>query len=669
MELFRLLGTIAIDSQSAVVALDDTSKKAQSTSTTTKEAFQKIGSVAGTIAKGIGTAGLAIGGAFVAAVESTREYRKEMGLLDSAFKTAGHSSEAAKQTYSDLNAVLGDSGQAIEAAQQLALVADNEKELKTWTDICTGVYATFGEALPIEGLAEAANHTAQVGEVQGSLADALEWSGISVEGFNDKLAKCSNEEERQKLIMDTLNGTYSDASEQYKKTNKDVMDSQKAQEKLSDAFAEVGAVGEPILTAIKDKVAELVAAAVPHLENFIAKVKEIIDWVKNNGDTIDKWVGVILGAGTAIGTFLLILNWGTIMSAAANALNIVRTAILGMNAAMLANPVGLVVAALAGLVVAFVWLWNNVEGFRTFWLNAWDLIKTAASKAWQSITKFFTNAWTAVKKIWATNAVVGFYKKVWTAIINIFLNAPKWFADKFRQVWNGIKNIWNGAKSFFSGIWKSVTGVFGNVGGWFRSKFSTAWSSIKSVFSGWGSFFGGLWTKIKSKFGDIGSSLGKSMGDAAKTALNKVLAAIEKAINNGIGLINGAIGIINKLPGVDVGKVSKVSFPRLARGGVLERGQVGLLEGSGAEAVVPLEHNRAWLSRVAEDLHDLQGRNAYSGDTTQITTMLSRVIDLLEDLAKLKIYLDGGVLVGELTPAIDSRLSDRWSHAMRSNVR
>ncbi len=616
MEIFRLLGTIAIDNNSAMQSLDDTSKKAQDTSTETQDAFQKIGSVAGTIARGIGVAGLAIGGALFAAVESTREYRAEMALLDSAFKTAGHSSEAAKQTYSDLNAVLGDSGQATEAAQQLALVADNEKELKTWTDICTGVYATFGEALPIEGLAEAANHTAQVGEVQGGLADALEWSGITVEGFNDKLAKCSNEEERQKLIMDTLNGTYSDASEQYKKTNKDVMDAQKAQEKLTDAFARLGEVGEPIVTAIKDKIADLVAAAVPHLENFISKVKDVITWIKNNQDEVNTWIGVILGAGTAIGTFLLILNWGTIMTTAANAIKVVRTAILGMNAAMLANPIALIVAAVAGLVVGFVYLWNNVDGFRQFWIKAWATIKSSALSAW-----------------------------------------------------NGIKSAWNGAKSFFSGIWKSVTNVFGNVGGWFRSKFSSAWSSVKNVFSSWGSFFGGLWTKIKSKFSSMGSALGKSMGDAAKSALNKVLASIEKAINKGIGLINGAIKIINKLPGVNVGKVSKVSFPRLARGGVLERGQVGLLEGSGAEAVVPLEHNRAWLSRVAEDLYELQGGNAYNGNNREVTSLLSRAVALLEELAKLKIYLDSGVLVGELTPAIDGYMSDRWSHALRGNVR
>lgn len=667
MEIFRLLGTIAIDNNSATQSLDDTSKKAQDTSTETSEAFQKIGSVAGTIARGIGTAGLAIGGALFAAVESTREYRAEMALLDSAFKTAGHSSEAAKQTYSDLNAVLGDSGQATEAAQQLALVADNEKELKTWTDICTGVYATFGEALPVEGLAEAANHTAQVGEVQGSLADALEWSGINVDKFNGQLAKCSNEEERQKLIMDKLNGTYSDSAEQYKKTNKDVMAANKAQEKLTDAFAELGAVGEPILTAIKTKVAELVAAAVPYLESFITKIKDVIAWIKNNQDEVDTWIGVILGAGTAIGTFLLILNWGAIMTAAANAIKVVRTAILGMNAAMLANPIGLIVATIAGLVVAFIYLWNNVDGFREFWLNAWELIKSAASSAWSAITKFFSDAWSACKKAWSSTTA--YFKKIWTDITKTYANVKTWFSDKFKQAWNGVKTAWNGAKKFFTDTWKSISGVFGSVNGWFREKFQSAWTSIKSVFSGWSSFFGGLWTQIKSKFGSIGTSLGQSMGNAVKTALNKVLSTIEKAINKGISLINSAITLANKLPGIDVGKVSKVSLPRLARGGVLERGQVGILEGSGAEAVVPLEHNRAWLSRVAEDLHELQGGYTHNGDNQQVTSLLTRAVALLEELAKLKIYLDSGVLVGELAPAIDGYMSDRWSHAMRGNVR
>ena len=667
MELFKLLGTIAVDNQPAIKALDDTAKKAGVTSKETSEAFSKIGSVAGGIAKGIGVAGAALGGAWIAAIEGSREYRTEMGKLDTAFVTNGHSSEAAKQTYSDLNAVLGDSGQAVEASQHLAKLTDNEKDLQTWTNICTGVYATFGESLPIEGLTEAANETAKTGILTGGLTDALNWAGISEETFQKKLDACSNEQERQKLIMDTLNGTYSKASEQYKETNKDVMDAQKAQEKLTDAFAEVGRIGEPILTAIKDKVGDMATAAIPHLENFVQKVKDIITWVKENQTTIDIWVGVILGAGTAIGTFLLILNWGTIMTAAANAVKVVRTAILGMNAAMLANPVALVVALLAGLVVAFVYLWNNVEGFRKFWIEAWKKIKSIASDAGKAIAKFFSEAWSAIKNAWS--ATTKFFSGIWSSITKTFSNVKSWFGDRFKQAWNGIKSAWNGAKSFFSGIWSSVTKTFGNVGGWFRSKFQSAWSSIKSVFSSWGSFFGGLWTKIKSKFSSIGSSLGKAMGDSVKSGMNKVISTIQSAINKGIGFINSAIKLANKLPGISVGTLSKISLPRLAKGGVLEKGQVGLLEGSGAEAVVPLERNKAWLSKVAEDLNELQNNVVRDGSGYEITVLLNRAIDLLEDISAKKIYLDSGAMVGELVPAIDGRLSDRLNHVMRGNTR
>ncbi len=667
MELFRLLGTIAIDNDSALRNIDETSERAEESSSKTSEAFKKIGAVAGTIAKGIAVAGVALGGAWVAAIEGSREYRTEMGKLDTAFVTNGHSSEAAKKTYSDLNAVLGDSGQAVEASQHLAKLTKNEKELQTWTDICTGVYATFGESLPIEGLTEAANETAKTGTLTGGLTDALNWAGISEEAFQKKLDACSNEQERQKLIMETLNGSYSKASEQYKKTNKDVMAAQKAQEKLTDAFAAFGAVGEPILTAVKEKIADMVTAALPHLENFINKVKDAAAWVKDNGDTIDKWVAVILGAGTAIGTFLLILSWGKIMTAAANAVKVVRTAILGMNAAMLANPIGLIVALLAGLVVAFVYLWNNVEGFRKFWINAWNKIKSIASTAGKAISKAFSDAWAATKKAWSS--VTKFFKDIWSGITKTFSNVKSWFSDRFRQAWNGIKSVWNGAKTFFSGIWKSVTGTFGNVSSWFRSKFQSAWSSIKNVFSGWGSFFGGLWTKIKSKFSSIGSSLGKAMGSAVKSGMNKVISTIQSTINKGIGFINSAIRLANKLPGINVGTLSKISLPRLAKGGVLEKGQVGLLEGSGAEAVVPLENNRAWLSKVAEDLNELQGSKQTMQNSAWISATLDQIVTLLERLTKMTVSIDGNALVGVLTPALDGRLSDRWQHSMRGNTR
>ena len=667
MELFRLLGTIAIENEAANEAIDDTRDRANEAGAESESAFAKIGGAATKIVKGIGIAGAALGGAWLAAIEGSREYRTEMGKLDTAFVTNGHSSESAKQTYSELNAVLGDSGQAVEASQHLAKLTDNEKDLQTWTDICTGVYATFGESLPIEGLTEAANETAKTGELTGGLTDALNWAGIQETVFQEKLDACTTEQERQKLIMDTLNGTYKDASAQYKETNKDVMDANKAQEKLTEAFAEFGRVGEPILTAIKEKVAEMVSAAVPHLENFIQKVKDISQWVKDNQDTINNWVGVIIGAGTSIGTFLLILNWGSIMAAASKAIKGVRTAVMLFNATLLANPIGLVVAAIAGLVAAFIYLWNTSDEFRAFWINLWKKVKSVASDAWNAITKYFSDGWAKAKKAWT--GAKAYFVGIWNGIKGAFSSVGTWFSRIFKSAYNGVKSVWNGAKSFFRGIWSSITGVFSNVSGWFRGKFQSAWSSIKSVFSGWGSFFGGLWTKIKSKFGSIGTSLGTAMGNSVKSGLNKALSTIEKAINKGIGLINSAIGLANKLPGVNVGKVSKVNLPRLAQGGVLEKGQIGLLEGSGAEAVVPLEHNKAWLSRVAEDLNELHGGYKQNIDTARIQTILERVIALLEELRNMKVYLNSGVLVGELTPAVDAELSNRWNHIQRGNTR
>lgn len=636
MELFRLLGKIAIDNTEANNALTDTSARAQDSANETESAFAKIGGVAGKIALGIGAAGVAIGGAFVGAVESTREYRAEMGLLESAFLTAGHSSETAKNTYSELNAVLGDSGQAVEASQHLAKIADNEKELSELTGILTGVYATFGESLPLEGLAEGINHSASLGEVQGSLADALEWSGITVEDFNEKLAKLKTEEERQDLIVNTLNKTYSKASEQYKATNADVIESRKAQERLTDAMAKVGEVGEPIMTAIKNAIAGMAEKAVPVIESMIQKFSDMSQWVKDNETKVHAWIAVILGATTAIGAFVLVMKWQSIMTAAANAIKVVRTAMLGLNAAMLANPVGLVIAVLAGLVTAFVYLWNNVEGFRNFWIKAWDLIKNAASKAWSSIKSAFNN--------------IG-----------------SWFSGKFKQVQKAGQDAMNSVKKWFSDAYKSITQKFSNIGSWFGSKFRSAMSAIRNAFSSWGSFFSGLWSKVKSKFGSIGSSIGTAMGNAVKNGMNGALSKVEGAINKGIGLINSAIRLANKLPGINVGTVGKISLPRLAKGGVLERGQIGLLEGSGAEAVVPLENNRAWLSRVAEDLNELQQVPQYAND--RIMDMLARIIELLEELKGMQVCLDSGVLVGELAEPMNQRLGTIYNRNNRINAR
>ena len=399
MELFKLLGTIAVDNEQANRALDETAGNAENTGKKSESAFSKIGGAALKVGKAVVGAGVTLGTAWIAAIEGSRDYRTEMGKLDTAFTTNGHSSEAATKTYRDLQAVLGDTDVSVEAANHLAVMTDNEKDLQTWTDICTGVFATFGDSLPIEGLTEAANETAKVGEVTGPLADALNWAGISEDEFNEKLAACTGEQERQKLIMDTLNDTYKDASTQYKETNKDVLAANRAQEKLTGAFAELGRIGEPILTLIKTKVAEMVTASLPHLQNMIQKVKDTAKWIKSNQQTIKNWGAAIVAANVSIGAFLLVLKWGSIMGAATKAVKATRAAVILFNATLRANPIGLVISLLAGLVAGFIYLWNNNKGFRDFWIKMWEKIKSTTGSAVKWIKDKFGDLKSAVKTV------------------------------------------------------------------------------------------------------------------------------------------------------------------------------------------------------------------------------------------------------------------------------
>lgn len=235
--------------------------------------WNKIGRVAGKAGKAIGAGVAAMGASIVTATtaflklaESTREARENMGKLEAGFTTAGHSAEDAKNTYTELYSILGDDGQATEAAAHLAQLTNNEQELATWTDIATGVYATFGDSLPIENLTEAANETAKTGQITGGLADALNWAGVSEDGFQAKLDACTTEQERQALITETLNGLYSDAAKAYRKVNGNIIKANKATANLNSAMEELGEIAEPIVTKLNQLAAELLQQITPFVE-------------------------------------------------------------------------------------------------------------------------------------------------------------------------------------------------------------------------------------------------------------------------------------------------------------------------------------------------------------------------------------------------------------------
>lgn len=247
--------------------------------------------------------------ALTAAAEATREYRTNMAKLDVAFTDNGHSAAEAQEAYQELVGVLGESDQAVEAANHLAKLTDNAKDLATWTgDILPGVFATFGDSLPIEGLTEAANETAKVGQVTGPLADALNWAGVSEDKFNESLAACSDEQARQALITGTLSGLYKSAAAQYKRTNAEVIRANKANDAWTASLAQSGKMMEPVITDVKELGVELLQSAdqpIRRVSKYIRgtllpTLEKVSKWAMKNGPQI---IGVATGLATAMGTY------------------------------------------------------------------------------------------------------------------------------------------------------------------------------------------------------------------------------------------------------------------------------------------------------------------------------------------------------------------------------
>lgn len=339
-------------------------------------------------------------------VSMTNEFQEDMGKLSVAAQQNNVSTEAANGAYRDMVGILGETDQSVEAVNHLfALCGDNTKSLSDWTNIASGVYATFGDSLPLEGLTEAANETAKVGQVTGPLADAINWAseaavqqGVALSGnqaavdaynsalasgatqedaFNAALAACNTEQERAQLITDTLNGVYADAGAQYQQTNADVIAYRQSQSDLTEAMSSLGQAFMPIVTGLTDVAAMLLSGVQPAVQWFVTNLPIIAP--------------ILAGIATTIGLLAVVLNASTIATAAQTVATNAAAAAQGLlNAVMNANPIALIVVLIAGLVAAIIGLWNNSEAFRNFVTGAFQKIQQVAQVVIDAIVNFFT---------------------------------------------------------------------------------------------------------------------------------------------------------------------------------------------------------------------------------------------------------------------------------------
>ena len=279
--------------------IKQTSQELKGMDSATEQAEQStsgLGEKLGGIAKGgvtaVAGAIVAATGALVASAEASREYRAEMGKLDAAFTAQGHSAESAQAAFTELQGIIGETDQSVEAAQQISLLASSEEDVARWSKQAAGVVGQFGDALQPETFFEAANETIKLGEATGAYVQMLEGTGMDVEAFNAGLAACTTEAEKQAFMLQTTEAALGAAGERYRETNAEVIRANEANNAWAASVGAVGEAVEPVLTDIKLLGASLLADLAPGIKTVAEGLRGMLNGedgaAENFGESLSK---------------------------------------------------------------------------------------------------------------------------------------------------------------------------------------------------------------------------------------------------------------------------------------------------------------------------------------------------------------------------------------------
>lgn len=504
-------------------------------------------------------------------VSVTNEFQEDMGKLSVAAQQNNVATDAANGAYRDMVGILGETDQSVEAVNHLfALCGENTQALSDWTNIASGVYATFGDSLPLEGLTEAANETAKVGQVTGPLADAINWAseaavqqGVALSGnqaaidaynsaladgatqedaFNAALAACNTEQERAQLITDTLNGVYAEAGAQYQQTNADVIAYRQSQSDLTAAMSSLGQAFMPIVTGLTNVATMLLSGVQPAVQWFVTNLPIIAP--------------ILAGIVTTIGLLAVVLNASTIATTAQTVATNAAAAAQGLlNMVMNANPIALIVTLIAGLVVAIIGLWNNSEAFRAFVTSAFQQIQQVAQVVIDAIVNFFT-----VTVPNAIGVVIGFFQNLWSSIVSVFngaLSTVSGFVSSVVSFFtvsvpNAVSNMLSAAGripgQIASFLGSALSSAASFVGSFASSAIQAASQFVSNIVSG----LSGLAGRVMSVGSDIVHGIWSGISGAAGWLMNQ----ISGFANNIVSGIKGLFGIASpsKVMRDEVGK-------------------------------------------------------------------------------------------------------------------
>lgn len=248
----------------------------------------QLGSLKKMLVGGAVVAGLkATSDAIIGIVDETEEYRKIMGTLETSSQAAGYIAEQTAESYEYLYGVLGDTQTAATTVANLQAIGLAQADLRGMIDSVIGAWATYGDSIPIDGLAEAVNETIQAGKVTGTFADVLNWAGVSEDEFNAKLAAANDSAERAQIVLNQLaNQGLPETGKAWRDANEDVVAYNESQMKLDEAMGQLGETLAPVAAGLKDVFAEGVYAAADAVAWLIEKIQTAIDWLKDLNDRI-----------------------------------------------------------------------------------------------------------------------------------------------------------------------------------------------------------------------------------------------------------------------------------------------------------------------------------------------------------------------------------------------
>ena len=329
----------------------------------------------------------------------------------------------------------------------------------------------------------------------------------------------------------------------------------------------LGSLWEEHLRPLVDKIGEFVGSVVTAIQTLWEMwLKPLIDWI------IANIIPVLVPIFESI--------WNTIK-----------------------NVFGSIADTIGGIIDTFKGLIDFIVGvFTGDWSKAWEGIKTFFTGIWEAIKGFFETIWNAlkgivetyinivkaqistvlnaIKTIWENiwNGISGFVTTIWNAIKTAISNAINAIKSAISTVFNNIKNtvsnIFNSIKNTASNIWNTIknniVNAVTNIKNGIVNTFQTAYNKITSIFNNIASFFTGIWDRVRNTFSELGTKIGDSMSGAVKAGINGVLSSVENIVNKFIKMINGALDVINAIPGVNISKLNTLNVPKLAQGGYVK---------------------------------------------------------------------------------------------------